>query len=181
MARPISTSYTEEQKDEIIAHVLVNVACGRYVSRIFREDEKTAQGVKIPAESTFWLWLFQDATDVLSEKLARAREFGIEAKLDEVLVIAETTMPGDTVTEEPLMVNGQKVATLRKVKTEDMLGHRRLLIETTFKAAQMLKPKKYGAKLDLTSGGERLPADEVTAATRLASIFSEIEKRNASD
>jgi hypothetical protein len=41
--------------------------------------------------------------------------------------------------------------------------------------------KDFGDKIDVTSGGERIEPDDVTTATRLASIFSEIEKRNASD
>jgi hypothetical protein len=47
--------------------------------------------------------------------------------------------------------------------------------------AAKLAPKKYGDKIDVTSGGEKLPVDDITRATRLAAIFSEIEKNNASD
>jgi hypothetical protein len=41
--------------------------------------------------------------------------------------------------------------------------------------------RDFGDKLDVTSGGEKLPVDDVTRATRLASILAEIEKRNAAD
>jgi hypothetical protein len=48
--------------------------------------------------------------------------------------------------------------------------------------AAKLAPKRYGDKIDVTSGGERLPeTDDITRATRLASILSDIEKRNAAD
>jgi hypothetical protein len=169
MARPISTSYTDEEKAEVVAHILVNVACGRYVSRIFREDETTAQGISIPAESTFWLWLFKDDTDELSEKLARAREFGIEAKLDEALVVAETTAVGEIRTDKHINVGGVAVP-VTEIRHEDMLGHRKLLIETTFKAAQMMKPKKYGPKIDFTSGGEPVQMDDTAIAVRAAAL-----------
>jgi hypothetical protein len=45
-----------------------------------------------------------------------------------------------------------------------------------------MKPKTYGEKVDVTSGGEKIDADPVSRVTRLAAIFAEIEKgRDASD
>jgi hypothetical protein len=41
--------------------------------------------------------------------------------------------------------------------------------------------RDYGDKIDVTSAGERVETDDVTRATRLAAIFAEIEKRNATD
>lgn len=43
--------------------------------------------------------------------------------------------------------------------------------------------RDFGDKLDVTSAGEKLNAepDPVSAATRLAAIFADIEKRNAAD
>jgi hypothetical protein len=59
-----------------------------------------------------------------------------------------------------------------------MIGHRRLLVDTIHKQAQMLKPKTYGAKLDLTSGNEPIrPVDEISSLTRLASLASKLEER----
>lgn len=149
MARPKSTSYSDEERAEIVAHVLVQVATGRFVSRVLREDRTTLTGVKLPAHSTFWLWVFQDDTatdgDKLSDKLARAREFGIEALLDETVDIADETA-FDTVKDE----NGGERP------NNEWISRSRLRIETRFKLAAMMKPKKYGSKLDVTSGGERL-------------------------
>jgi len=79
--------YTDEEKDEIIAHVLVQVATGRFVSRIFREDDTTKNGVKLPHVATFWEWVLQ--REELDDKLARARERGVEALLDECGEIAD--------------------------------------------------------------------------------------------
>jgi hypothetical protein len=53
-----------------------------------------------------------------------------------------------------------------KVRKEDMLGHRKLLIDTIIKQAQMLKPKTYGPKLDLTSGGEKIGLSAELEAAR---------------
>lgn len=167
MARPISTSYTDEEKTEVAAHVLVNVACGRFVSRIFREDETTAEGVRLPAAGTFWRWVLEDETGELDEKLVQARARGVEALLDETIDIADETEFDTIRTEESERPNSE------------WISRSRLRIETRIKLAQMLKPKTYGPKLDVTSGGEKLPPDDVSRATRLASIMADIEKRNA--
>jgi hypothetical protein len=168
MAKPISTSYTDEEKAEIIAHVLVNVASGRPVDRIFREDESTDVGIELCDQRTFWKWLFADEKDELGQKLARAREFGIEALLDKAISVAETPMMGESHVIERIKPADMDVddiiddvqQDLVKTTRGDMTAHRKLYIETMFKAAQMLK-------LDLTSKGERISvADELEAAMR---------------
>jgi hypothetical protein len=166
----------EVEKQRIIEHVLCELSAGRPVSRTLCEDNEMC------SQDTFWKWIWADENG-LAEKVAHARANGIEARLDRALMIAETPMMGEIVTEKPIMVDGKPLegVTIREVRKEDMLGHRRLLVDTEFKAAQMLKPKTYGPKLDVTSGGEKLPVDDVTRATRLASIMAAIEKRNATD
>jgi uncharacterized protein YbjQ (UPF0145 family) len=172
-------NYTDEEKAEIIAHVLVNVACGRPVDRIFREDDTTEGGViPMPAQSTFWLWLFADETNELSEKLARAREYGIEALIDRAIATAETPMVGESHTIERIKPADMDLDDMLdhgpedRVKTVigDMTAHRKLYIETMFKAAQMLKPKKYGPKLDLMSGGKSLGLREELKEARQREI-----------
>jgi hypothetical protein len=135
--------WSDEEKAEVIAHVLVNVAAGRFVSRILREDRTTASGVSVPSATTFWLWVFQDDTNELSDKLARAREFGVEVLLDEATDIADEAVY-DTVKDD----NGNERA------NSEWISRSRLRVETRIKLAQLLKPRKYGAKVDLTSGGK---------------------------
>lgn len=151
--------YTDEQKDEILAHVFVGVATGRYVSRIFAEDDTTETGVKMPAESTFWLWLFQ-GDDKLSEKLARAREAGIEVRLAECEEIAD-----DSVNDYVLKKYGEDDE--RWEYASEHVQRSKLRIDTRIKLAQMMKPKKYGAKLDLTSNGKPIGVAAELEAARL--------------
>jgi len=145
--KPGPPGYSEKEKDAIIAHVLTEVACGRAVRRIIAEDEG------MPAQSQFWKWHFESET--VQEQLARARQSGIEARMDEAAAIAEQPMLGEIVT-----IEGEK----RTVRTEDMLGHRKLLVETIHKQAQMLKPKTYGPKLDLTTDGKALGLSDAMRA-----------------
>ena len=139
-----TTRYSPEERAKIIAHILAEVSGGRNVARILREDEG------MPSKAVFWQWHFSD--EQLQDQLARARENGIEALMDDAIDIAHTPMEGEIVTTE----SGGEGGPVTKTRREDMLGHRKLMIDTIIKAAQMMKPKKYGPKLDLTSGGEKI-------------------------
>jgi hypothetical protein len=176
-------AYTDEERAEIIAHVFVNVACGRPVTRVFKEDDMTENGILLPSEKQFWHWMLIDDNNdgELGKKLAQAREHGIEALLDKAIHMAEQPMAGEEVTIErdpehqKDLDDGAKITDtsgtpyegmIIKVKKGDMVAHRKLYIETMFKAAQMLKPKKYGAKLDLTSDGKQIGIADAIAAGR---------------
>lgn len=163
MGRPGRKPTPDDERQRIIEHVLSELSAGRPVSRTLCEDNDMC------SQDTFWRWIWADDSGDLAEKVAHARANGIEARLDRAMLIAETPMMGEVVTEKPIMVDGKPLegVCVREVRKEDMLGHRRLLVETEIKAAQMLKPKTYGAKLDLTSGGERLGlSDTMLAAER---------------
>lgn len=142
---------------KIIAHVLSELSAGIPISRTLGPNREAW----LCSSRCFWNWYYSaDADDPngLVQKVARARECGIEARMDEAAEIAATPMMGEIVT-----IEGDKTTT----RTEDMLGHRKLLVDTIHKQAQMLKPKTYGAKLDLTSGGEKLSlAAELDAARK---------------
>lgn len=152
--------YTDEQKAEVAAYVLINVACGRFVSRVFREDKTTDTGVKLPNAATFWRWVLEDETGELDEKLVRARERGIEALLDETIDIADDGR-NDTYLKE--LPSGLEVEAV----DSDVIQRSKLRIETRIKLAQMLKPKTYGPKLDLTSGNKPIGIAAELEAARL--------------
>lgn len=168
----------DDERQRIIEHVLTQVSCGRSVSEILAED------ADMPDQATFWRWHLDDYAD-LRGNLASARENGVEARMEEAVKIARSPMMGEIVTverdpehqrdlddgEEATSLDGTPYdGMIVKVRKEDMLGHRKLLVDTLIKSAQMLKPKKYGPKLDLTSGGERIGLSaEVEAARRRAS------------
>jgi hypothetical protein len=151
--------YTDEAKAEILKHICSQLSTGRPVSRILREDDG------MPSSPTFYGWLFDD--DEIASKVERAREFGAAALIDEIIDIADTPEEGEIITDD-----GEKVTR----KTEDMLGHRKLRVYAREKAAAMIAPRRYGAKLDLTSGGEKLPANQVTQTKVDALIAVGVDK-----
>lgn len=167
MAKGSKAHVPEDDKPKIIAHVLAELASGVPISRTLGANREPW----LCSNKTFWNWYFvadPEDPDSLIHKVARAREAGIEAKMDEAMHVAATPMLGEIVTEKPILVDGKplKGVTIREVKREDMLGHRKLLVDTIHKQAQMLKPKTYGPKLDLTSGGEKLALSAELEAAR---------------
>jgi hypothetical protein len=150
LARPIT--YTPERQAKIIDHVLTQVSAGRGLSRVLAEDEGMCNYV------TFWEWVWKD--EELANKVARARADGVEALLDECLEIA------DNGTNDFVEKTREDGTTYEEVN-RDHIQRSRLRVDTRMKMAQMLKPKTYGPKLDLTSDGESLNlAAKLEAAKR---------------
>lgn len=110
----------------------------------------------MPAASTIFKWLASN--EEFAEQYARAKEAQADAMADEIVDIADGDNGADPQRD-------------------------RLRVDARKWVAAKLKPKKYGDKLDVTSGGEKLAPemDDIAKATRLAAIFADIEKRNAAD
>lgn len=147
VATPRKATPKKLTREQIIEHVLGEVAGGRPLATILAEDKG------MPGKSTFWRWHMADES--LRDNLARAREHGADALVDEAIHIANTPQEGETVTEDAIVIKGQKIPVVKTVRG-DMLGHRRLQVDTRIKAAQMIAPRKYGPKLDLTSNGQTI-------------------------
>lgn len=159
--------YTREEQ---IEHILAEVAAGRALTSVLDEDEG------MPPRRTFWNWHMKD--EDLQHNLARARENGVEVHLEEAVQIANTPMMGSVVTIKPRFNDkGEPVGDVQEVKQEDMLGHRKLMIETRIKRAQMIAPRKYGPKLDLTTKGDKIEVDAGDAAARAAAILASARQR----
>ena len=89
----------------------------------------------------------------LDAKYHRARSFGFDSIAADCLRIADTTQIGERrkFTED----GGEEVT------QEDMLGHRKLQIETRLKLLSKWDPKRYGDKMDLNHGTQ--PDNPLTA------------------
>jgi hypothetical protein len=94
---------------------------------------------------SFYDWIKEDVE--LSNKYARARELQAEFLADEIIEIADTPRLGTKTIEKPTGI---------EVTEGDMIEHRRLQVDARKWKAAKLAPKKYGDKVDVTSGGEKL-------------------------
>lgn len=94
---------------------------------------------------TVYNWLEAD-TDFAS-RFARARDIGADAIAEQALEIADTPLEGVR-TETTTGEDGNT-----KEVREDMLGHRKLQVETRLKLLAKWFPQKYGDKTEHTING----------------------------
>lgn len=98
----------------------------------------------MPAWRTIYDWMYKD--DDLSAAIAHARDLGYDNMAEECLHIADNVMMGSikTIDDEGNIT----------VKHEDMLGHRKLQIETRLKLLAKFNPKRYGDAVKLSGDAE---------------------------
>lgn len=125
-----------------------------------------------PAWRTVYDWMAKDdalgAKGVgLSASIARARDIGYDALAEECLLIADTPQFG----QKQVMSDEGSTTTI-----EDMLGHRKLQIETRLKLLAKFHPTKYGDRVALEGvkdGAPIITAD--LSSTRLMDVIKNLE------
>lgn len=127
LGRP--SNYSQETADAIVEWI----AEGKPLREFCRQESA-------PAWQTVYDWL--SAHEDFSGRFARARDMGADAIAEEAMEIADTPLEG--VRTEIGGKDGPKEV------REDMLGHRRLQVETRLKLLAKWHPKKYGDKTELT-------------------------------
>jgi hypothetical protein len=141
---------------EIMEEIFVRLTEGEPLRQICRDEH-------IPAWRTIYSWLAADET--LSARFAHARELGMDAIFEDALHIADTPLYGHKSTES------DKGA---YVTTEDMLGHRKLQIETRFKMLSKWNPKKYGDK-QIIAGDKENPLEIKGNIALFNSLIEDLE------
>lgn len=120
-----------------------------------------------PTWRTVYDWLGEDAE--FSARFARARELGHDAISEEAMEIADTPEEGvETVT---------KVDGGTEVRRGDMLGHRKLQIETRLKLLAKWNPKKWGDRTTI-AGDPEAPLLPAQAAAETAKAIREANDPN---
>jgi len=118
-----------------------------------------------PAWRTVHDWMGRD--EALSASIARARDLGCDDIAEECLLIADTLQYG-----QKQVMTDQGTATT----VEDMLGHRKLQIETRLKLLAKFHPSKYGDKVGLHGVAGQPPiSTEDTSTSRLFEIIKNME------
>ena len=132
-----ASTYTEAVAEEICQRL----ANGEPLRQICRD-------ARMPHWNTVYDWMAKDET--LSGRIAHAREIGFDAIAEEALEIADTPQEG---------VRTESGKDGVKEVREDMLGHRKLQIETRLKLLAKWSPKRYGDKQDIHLTGHLALAD----------------------
>lgn len=121
---------------------------------------------RMPAYRTVYDWADSDPN--FAANIARARVDGFDAIAADALLIADTPLTGE---ERTIKANGDE-----EIKRGDMLGHRKLQIETRLKLLAKWDPKRYGEKLAL-GGADDLPPIKTMTDDQLAARIAALQAK----
>lgn len=141
---------------ELAAEIAERLSMGEPLRKICRDEH-------MPHWTVMYDWLAKD--EDLSLRVARAREAGYEAMAEETLEIADNFHLGQT---QVMDDKGNKVT------IEDMLGHRKLRIETRLKLLACWSPAKYGTKVQM--GGDPHNPLKIEVKTEAEQSLAELLK-----
>lgn len=146
----VHTIYTDELAQEIIDSLSEGVTlqdiCRREHMPSVRTVNSWANSDECPKE----------VPSNFSANFARAREIGFDAIAAEALRIANTPVVGEEVTV--------KADGTEEIKRGDMLGHRKLQIETRLKLLAKWDPRRYGERQAIEHSGNVTLGDRLKRA-----------------
>ena len=126
----------------------------------------------MPSWRTVYNWVVERPD--FASRLARARELGYDSLAEEALEISNTPRLGQKKVYSSGVGEDEDSTTITE---EDMLGHRKLQIETRLKLLAVWDPKRYGNKLEL-AGDPSNPLKmevQVESDTYLSAIMKNAE------
>lgn len=147
-------------KERIKEQIVAWLAEGKTLRDFCRQEQ-------MPSYPTIFAWLDQDKQ--FSIDYARAREVGFEILAEEALHIADNTRMG-----RKIVTNSGGDDDVMTVTEEDMLGHRKLQIDTRMRLLKAWHPKKYGDRTVVAGDDEAPLAVEVSF-----DVFGELLKNIA--
>lgn len=110
----------------------------------------------MPDVSTVLRWLADDKHEEFRNQYARAKEEQADLLVEEMIEISDDGTNDTIYTDKGAM------------EDKEWTGRSKLRVETRKWIASKLKPKKYGEKLDVTSGGEKLNQDILIKGSKQA-------------
>ena len=129
--------------EKVLEEICARLSRGEPLAAVCRDEA-------MPHDSTVRDWI--EARPEVSRAIARAREAGEEWIAAECLQIADTPKEGVTEKYETVTIpnpddeDGEPIEEFRLTerKAEDMLGHRKLQIDTRLKLLAKWNPRKWG-------------------------------------
>lgn len=156
------STYTPALADEIVERI----SNGEPLRAICRDDH-------MPVWSAVYRWIRENPDFAAAMNVAR--DLGADAIAEEALSIADTPVVGEETEESE---------TGRKVRRGDMLGHRKLQVETRLKLLAKWHPKKYGDRtaMELTGAdGGPVQITDTERAAKIAAILAAAKARRDGD
>lgn len=138
-------TWTEEKKLKASKYIFDEIVKGSSVRSILHPKKRNKD--ELPSYVTFLEWLSSD--EDLANQYARAMEWRAEGLLEDTIEIADDTSNDLVIDKE---IDGIRIMKPDK----DHILRTRLKIEARQFALRKMAPKKYGERLDVTSGGKEL-------------------------
>jgi hypothetical protein len=132
-------AYSPEEKERIFNDIFQSIENGNSLRKSL-----IAVGI---SSSTFFIWIEEDETK--SKQYARATELRAEALLDEMFDIVDDKSNDVLEMETAEGINIEKV-------NHEVIQRSRLRYDARKWLIGKLNPKKYGDKMDVTSGGDKI-------------------------
>ena len=158
VAKPKKTGRPSKYSPEVATEICEGLSEGIPLREICRREH-------MPEWRTVYDWMWRD--EALSTAIEHARNIGYDKMAEECLAIADTPVEGRKIVES----DDGKVMYTR----EDMLGHRKLQIETRLKLLAKFNPKKYGDRAILAGDAENPLQINVQATEMFESILKNAE------
>lgn len=130
------TDYTQELADKICEELAEGVSL-----------RTVCVAEAMPAARTVFRWL--RTNEQFCQQYARAKQESADAMAEDILDIA------DDGTNDWMEIN--RAGHTTEVPNNEVLQRSRLRVDTRKWLMSKMKPKKYADKLDITTGGEKLP------------------------
>lgn len=135
------TTYT----DEIALDICSRIAAGETLIEVCAQPG-------YPGETTVRGWDLSDGSGLAKDKpwfgfsamYTRARLMQIEHEVDEIRIISNTPLIGEVKTKKQVPGKDGTLVEVIEVRTEDMLGHRKLQIDARKWRASKIAAHKYG-------------------------------------
>lgn len=140
-------SYSLDEREAIIAHICEELGKPRALSKICAEDEG------MPTHGTICKWMAEEP--LIAKRLGHARAVGATVLLEEIVDI------GDERNGDVYIAYDKDGKPYAKVDG-DVIQRAKLRVYTRERYAALIAPDLYGSKVDVTSGGEKLPAPAPT-------------------
>lgn len=133
LGRP--TTYTPE----LASKICERIANGDSLRAICKDDG-------FPSKSTVLKWIFKDNNKEFSDQYDKAREIQAQLLADEIVEISDTPKLG-------IIQKLGPCGEILETKQEDMLGHRRLQVDSRKWYLSKVLPKVYGDKIEHSGPG----------------------------
>ena len=140
-------AYSEEEREKLFETIFELIENGNSL-------RKSLATVKLSSK-TFYEWLELEENESKVKQYARACEERAEALLDEMLDIVD-----DTRNDYIEMDTGEEGASEHVLEAKpnyELIQRSRLRYDARKWLVSKLNPKKYGEKVDVTSGGDKIP------------------------